>query len=438
MPRPVRAPEGALRRALWLLALGALIPAGLGAQDTTRARVDIRYTNPKVRPALVVLPAPALDSVRAIMERDLDHSDRFVVIPPVVAEGVEGDSINWAPYRAMNAELALELTVAPGGGVLVRLYDVATGSVRNEGSARLDVRGVGEARMGVHRLSDEVVRWATGSPGIAATRLLYVNDNRVWRIDADGYGATPLTAAGRTAYSPTWSPDGERFAYTELADGQGPLILQTLATGSRVVFPSTQSTMNITPRFSPDGTLLAFARAVERSAYALHQARVDDGCCPERLTAGRFADNLNPTYSPDGRRIAFVSTRAGSPQIYVMSVDGTNQELLVPFDYGITGGSYGPEWSPDGLQLAFHREGSGGYQVWIFDLTTERARQVSSEGSNEDPAWAPDGRHLIFSSTRTGRRQLHVIDLETFRVRVIPTSGAAKLPSWSPRLNGAP
>jgi len=426
------------RGVLVLCALTLGGAAAAAAQDSImRAEVDIRYTNPQIRPALVVLPAPALDSVRTIMERDLDYSDRFVVIRLTDSTAAPGDSINWAPYRAMNAELAVELSVAPGGGVLVRLYDVATGKLGHEGAARLDVRGVGDSRMGIHRLSDEVVRWVTGSPGVAATRILYVHDNRIWRIDSDGQGATPVTSAGRTAYSPTWSPDGERFVYTELGDGQGALIIQTLATGSRVMFPTTQTTMNITPMFSPDGTRLAFSRAVERSAYAIHQANVEDLCCVERLT-GRFADNLNPTYSPDGRRIAFVSTRAGSPQIYVMSSDGTNQELLVPFDYGITGESYGPEWSPNGLQLAFHRAVGGGYQVWVFDLTTERARQVTSEGRNEDPAWAPDGRHVIFASTRSGRQQLHVLDLETFRVRVLSTSGVARLPSWSPRLNGAP
>ena len=63
---------------------------------------------------------------------------------------------------------------------------------------------------------------------------------------------------------------------------------------------------------------------------------------------GRYADNLSPTYAPDGRRIAFVSTRAGLPQIYVMAADGTDQELLAPFDYGVTGSSNAPEWSPDG------------------------------------------------------------------------------------------
>lgn len=427
------------RRLVLTVLLGLVVAGRAVAQDTTRAVLRLLYNDPKVRPGLVVLPSPALDSVRAIVERDLDQSDRFEVIPlPAVMQPQTTGAINFGPYRAMNATLAVELLPAPGSGVQARLYDVATGMVRNEGSARVDPSGTGDSRLALHRLADEIVRWATGTPGIAATRILFVSGNRIWRIDADGYGLTAMTPAGRIAYSPVWSPDGARFAYTELGDGKGSVVVQAIASGNRTVFPTTQATMNITPAFSPDGRRIAFSRAEQRGVYALHQGNMADLCCVERLTVGRFAENLNPTYSPDGRRIAFVSTRAGSPQIYAMSSDGTNQELLVPFDYGITGNSFAPDWSPDGLHLAFHREVGSGFQVMVFDVTSERVRQVSSEGRNEDPSWAPDGRHLVFASTRTGRRQLHVIDLETGRVRMLATPGNAQLPAWSRRLDGTP
>jgi TolB protein len=427
-----------MTRPLGLALLLATIAAGPAAgQDTTRAVLQLLYNNPKVRPGLVVLPAPGLDSVRAIVERDLDYSDRFELIPlPAVMESGDSAGINFAPYRAMNAALAVELQPLPGAtGVTVRLHDVATGQVRNQGSALLELDGTGDGRLLIHRLADEIVRWATGTPGIAATRLLYVADNRIWRVDSDGYGARPLTPGGQIAYSPAWRPDGHQFVYTELGEGQARVVFRSAGGGDRTEFPTPHATMNITPAFSPDGRWLAFSSRVDR-AYGLHQADARNRCCTQRLTTGRFAENLSPTYSPDGRRIGFVSSRAGSPQIYVMSTDGTNQELLVPFDYGITGASFAPEWSPDGLQVAFHREVGGGYQVMVYDLTSERVRQVTSEGRNEDPSWAPDGRHLVFVSTRSGRRQLHVIDLETARVRVLPTPGSAQLPSWSRLLGG--
>ncbi|HSB54906.1 MAG TPA: hypothetical protein VLD58_11140, partial [Gemmatimonadales bacterium] len=356
------------------------------------------YDNPKVRPGLVVLPAPGLDSVRAIVERDLDFSDRFEVIAVPFGTPAPSAPINFAPWRAMNAALAVELArAAGGGGVVARLYDVASGAVRQEATVQLETAGVGAGRLGIHALADEIVLWATGAPGVAASRILFVSDNRIWRIDSDGYGPAPITPAGRTAYSPAWSADGRRFAFTEYLEGKWQVVLQTVATGTRLVFPTTATTVNITPAISPDGRRIAFSRVVDRN-YALHQANLADLCCVERLTATRFAENLSPTYSPDGRRIAFVTNRAGSPQIYVMSADGTDQELLVPYEYGVSGASFAPDWSPDGNTIAFHREAGGSFQVMVFDLTTERVRQVSSEGRNEDPSWGPDGRHLVFVS----------------------------------------
>lgn len=419
------------------LLFSLLLLAGAGpllAQDTTRVELRLFYNNPKLRPSLVVLPAPGLDSVRAIVERDLDYSDRFEVIYLPATMAPPGDAgINWAPYRAMNAVAAVELTRA-GSQVRARVWEVASGTVKHEATVSVDLSGIGDQRMSVHRLSDEIVRWISGAPGIAASRILYVSGNRVWRVDSDGYGPAALTPAGRIAYSPAWGPDGSRFAYTEYVEGKWQVVLQTLS-GNRTIMPTTQATVNITPSFSPDGRRMAFSRIADRS-YAIHQANVADLCCIEQLTVGRFAESLSPTYSPDGRRIAFVTTRAGSPQIYVMSADGTDQELLVPYQYGVDGPSFAPDWSPDGTAVAFHRDAGGTLQVMVFDLATERVRQVTSEGKNEDPSWAPDGRHLVFVSNRTGRGQLHIIDLETSRVRMIRTPASVQLPAWSRRLGG--
>jgi TolB protein len=287
--------------------------------------------------------------------------------------------------------------------------------------------------MQVHRASDEVVRWVTGTPGVAATRIAYVAGGRIMLMDFDGAAITALTPAGQTALSPAWSPTSDRIAYTRLGEGKGPVMIQRLAGGAPQAVPGSESALNITPMFSPDGQFLAYAQSGEQGTN-IQVANVRDMCCVQRLTTGRFADNLSPTYAPDGQRIAFVSTRAGPPQIYVMEANGTDTELLVPFDFGVTGSSNAPEWSPDGVSLAFHREVSGGPQIFVLDVAGRRLKQLSSSGRNEDPTWAPDGRHIAFVSDRTGQRQIWVIDIETGRVRAITTGGVARLPAWSRRL----
>src|SRR3954447_12516675 len=74
--------------------LGLVATAGtVLAQDTTRVeegvRIGVDY-RPGTRPGLVVVPGTGLDSVRAIVRRDLDYTDRFEMI--TVADLPQGSS----------------------------------------------------------------------------------------------------------------------------------------------------------------------------------------------------------------------------------------------------------------------------------------------------------------------------------------------------------
>ena len=414
------------------------------AQDTTRVKEGVRVGvdyRPGVRPGLVVLPGAGLDSVRAMVARDLDYTDQFEMVTvgdPAgstasgAARPEDGGGVNYGLYKSLGAEFAVELNQS-AGGLAVRLHDLTAGRVRNQQSTALPSITAPDFRLEVHRLSDEIARWASGMAGAAASRLMFVSGGRVYRTDSDGEDLIPVTPAGQTSLSPTWSPDGQRFAYTRLGEGRGGVVVQALATGAAFVVPGTETALNITPAFAPDGRLLAFAHSDERGTD-IYTANVIERCCAQRLTVGRYADNLSPTFSPDGRRIAFISTRAGPPQLYVMAADGTDQELLAPFDFGATGSSNAPEWSPDGANVVFHREVSGSPQIFVVDVGARRIRQLTSSGRNEDPTWAPDGRHVAFISDRSGRRQIWIVDIETGRVRQLATPGAARLPSWSRRL----
>lgn len=426
-----------LLRLVPVILLGALAPGILAAQDSVPSpqgvRVGITYA-PGERPGVTVIAitaALAADSVRTIIARDLEQSDRFelVAAPDTIAASGSPDL---RVLAALGSEWAVSVA-AESARVALRLIEVATGAVRFSGTVAVG-RGALPDRQAAHRAADDIVRAATGVPGIAATQLLFVRGGHIWRIDADGSEPTQLRTAGSPALSPVWSPDARRIAYTAYVPAGQPLVLQDLASGAREVVPGTEFGLNITPEFSPDGRRLAFARGTESGTdiyvYELGGGRV------QRLTAGRFADNLSPTWSPDGARLAFISTRAGTPQLYAMSADGTDQEVLGRFDFGATGATLAPQWSPGGQFVAFHREVNGTPQVFVIDLASRVVRQLTGAGRNEDPTWAPDGRHLAYVSTRSGPRELWVVDVETGRLRQITRLGGVRLPSWSPRLGG--
>ncbi|HYL22214.1 MAG TPA: hypothetical protein VEU74_10665 [Gemmatimonadales bacterium] len=433
----------------------------VSAQDTSAVdrgvRIGLTY-RPGVRPGMVVLPGrgPALDSVRAILARDLDYSDRFELItlpggdslratamapaarspvPPTRGSGgaAAAAGLNYPLYQALGADFAITLTSAPGDTQIVAVHDVAGGGVRREFRAHLPPITDPGFRMAVHRLSDRALEAALGVGGIAATRVLYVMEGKVYTIDQDGADQHLVSSSDHAALSPAWAADGRRFAYMEFWEGHGRLFVQDVASGKRTGVATSGQALDFTPAFSPDGKTLAFSRATEEGTD-LYTVNIKDGCCLQRLTVGRFYDNLSPTYSPDGQRLAFVSTRAGLPQIYAMAADGTDQQLLAPFDYGATGSSNAPEWSPDGQSVAFHRDVGGTLQVFVLDVRTRAVRQLTSVGRNEDPTWAPDSRHMAFVSDRSGYRQLWIIDLETGRIRPLLQKSGARLPAWSPRL----
>ena len=442
--------------------LTAQPPNRLTAQDTSAidrgVRIGIIY-RPGVRPGLVMLPrtGQGLDSVRVMVARDLDYSDRFEVITlpggdsirlasttgprrssaggATASKGGTAGALNYPLYQALGADFALDITAA-GDTTVATLHDIAAASVRRSVRVQLPRSSDPDFRQAVHRLADQALQAAVGTPGIAATRILFVKDGKVYRIDQDGADQNLVSSTDRQAMSPAWSADGRHFAYMEFQAGKGWLYLQEMGSGKRTAVATTGSALDFTPAFSPDAQTMAFSRATEEGTD-LYTINIKNNCCLRRLTVGRFSDNLSPTFSPDGQRIAFISTRPGLPQLYVMAADGTDQQLFAPFDYGVTGASNAPEWSPDGQSVAFHRDVAGTLQVFVLDVRTRTVRQLTSVGRNEDPTWAPDSRHLAFVSDRSGYRQLWIIDLDTGRIRPLLQQSGARLPAWSPRLSEA-
>lgn len=429
------------RRVLFLaLAVACASPAlAQDPQPAEGVRLALTYT-PGTRPAVLVLPVEGAegDSVRAILQRDLDFDDRVTLISLdggaaralLPRAGGELDLGRFAPF---GATAIIEPGLTPTG-LTIRVHDVASKTLARSADFTLpvDVYGPGW-RMALHGVSDELGLWIFGSRGAAQTRILFTGgDGQVWVIDSDGANARRLTSA-ELALSPAWRPDGSGFVFAGVSGGRWRLGVSGLAAGSTRWLGGIPSRgITITPAFSPDGSSIAYAHGDEGGTNLWSVGA--SGGSPRRLTPARSGDNTGPSFDPTGRRVVFTSGRAGQPDLYLMDADGANAQPLTTSSLARRSENGSPDWSPDGRRIVYQSQSAGAFQILSLALRDRSTKQHTSEGENEDPSWSPDSRHVVFSSTRTGARQLWVVDTESGRLRQLTRAAGARLPDWSPIL----
>ncbi|OGO53556.1 MAG: hypothetical protein A2V84_01200 [Chloroflexi bacterium RBG_16_70_13] len=267
-------------------------------------------------------------------------------------------------------------------------------------------------------------------PG-ANGRVAYViegedSPTHLWWADPDLSDAEQLTFGDYDTYDPAWSADGQTLVFSTDQNSTAPppepgfridIATLNVVTGEQHVFTA-GGIVKEQPSFSPDGSriLYAMGNPFDLAEQGVFTIRASDGGDRRRVIG--LPNGVDypqyPRYSPDGSLIAFTGVKEASwrqrgraPRegaVYVVKADGTGLKRLTPFGDLL---NFTVDWSPDGSQLVMQTDWRPGIRpsLWIMNADGSHLHRLTDEApypSNRPfqasfaPTWAPDGSMIMF------------------------------------------
>ena len=424
---------------------GELCLAGLcrsGSERATITKLDVLA----IPEPLVVGPGGFLQSearrVRRLLEEDLAWSGFYDLLPLAEmppghqAEGVSPTAVDRGAWQRAGAHRVLKVRLVADGAP--GAYRLTLRVIDLERYAPVDLPGYdvlvppGGTRRAISTWVNALIGHDTGLPGVVGSRVLASIQvkpgvKEVGVMDVDGRAFRFVTGNGSLNLGPAWGPDDE-IGYMSYASGNPDWIVDGSPRSDR---PG----LNAAGCWSPDGAWLALsvAEGTNSDVVILYG---DNGEEHVRLTDHPAVDT-SPTWSPDARRLAFVSDRTGSPQIWLASL--ANGELR-----RVSRGGYvtSPDWSPLGETLVYAKQvGADTFVIVRHDLDTDQVtRLTSSDVSSESPSFSADGRYIVFQR-RGGDKvpRLWIMHADGSRARPISTPEYPMFaPDWHRRSRSQP
>jgi dipeptidyl aminopeptidase/acylaminoacyl peptidase len=232
-------------------------------------------------------------------------------------------------------------------------------------------------------------------------------EGRLWLVNTDGTGHRKLSSEDRSESSPRWSPDGSRIAFVAGSEEGSEIFVHWVATGQTARLTQ----LKRAPRglaWSPEGTQIAFTMRVP-------EARMVLATLPTRPAGAEWADppvvETRVRHEADGSGVI----EPGHDHIFVIPADGGSPRQVTAGDF-----QHGtPVWSADGGSILFsanrkpgwelERQNSEVYRVSLADGTT--VPLTDRKGPDGGATVSPDGRWIAYTSYEDRIRTYQTADL---------------------------
>ena len=213
-------------------------------------------------------------------------------------------------------------------------------------------------------------------------RKVVFNSDKIWDQDLYVLDLVPRSRERKISkpfvleQSAEWSPDGSRIAFSSNGDiylsnsnGKG---LKKLTSGYHI---------DVSPTWSPDGGSIAFVS--DRSGTPQIYVMSAGGGNPRKITSGGY--NTDPSWSPNPRvnKIAYVSVSGSQANIYTVNPDGSEVKQLTSG----TRRNETPSWSPDGHFITFSSNRNVTSDIYIMYLNGENQQRLTKGGGKRFPTW---------------------------------------------------
>lgn len=171
---------------------------------------------------------------------------------------------------------------------------------------------------------------------------------------------------------------------------------------------------------SPDGKWVAYTLATpdfdaNRNASNVWMVPTAGG---EALQLTQSGHDSSPVWSPDGKTIAFLSSRSGESQVYLLAMDGGEAKPLT----ALSTGADIVKWSPDGKTIAFT---SGVYP----DCKDDACNKSRDDEKERNKVKAHVAEHLLY------RHWTHWNEGKRSHLFVVPADGSVPLRDLTPGAN---